>query len=96
METVFQGRRIQWDDAKNEINRRKHGFSLEEARLVFADPDRIEYYDEWHSDTEDRYKVIGRINKVVLVIYTERGEAVRLISARYATAQERRAYYGYT
>ena len=64
METVFQGRRIQWDDAKNEINRRKHGFSLEEARLVFADP--------------------------------ARGEAVRLISARDATAHERRADYGYT
>lgn len=42
MEVEFQGRRIQWDDEKNEINRKKHGFTLEHARFVFADPNRIE------------------------------------------------------
>ena len=94
METIFQGRRIEWDDEKNEINIKKHGFSLATARLVFADPNRIELYDEAHSDDEDRYQVIGRIGKVVFVVYTERENVVRMISARLATAKERRAYYG--
>ena len=40
MKTIFQGRRIEWDDEKNEINIKKHGFSLATARLVFADPNR--------------------------------------------------------
>jgi uncharacterized DUF497 family protein len=94
METIFQGRRIEWDDKKNELNIKNHGFSLETARLVFADPERIEVFDELHSDDEDRYQVIGRIGKVVFVVYTEREDAIRLISARLATAKERRAYYG--
>lgn len=94
METIFEGRLIEWDDEKNERNIKKHGLSLSTARLVFADPNRIELYDELHSDEEDRYQVIGRIGKVVFVVYTERNEAIRLISARYATAKERRAYYG--
>ena len=93
MEVEFLGRRVQWDDEKNELNKKKHGFTLEEARFVFADPYRIEWFDEEHSDDEDRYKVLGMINNIVFVVYTERGDAGRLISARYATAKERRAYY---
>ena len=94
LKTIFQDRPIEWDDEKNEINVRKHGISFETAAYVFADENRIELYDELHSDEEDRYQVIGRVGKVLFVIYTERGEAVRLISARYATAKERRVYYG--
>lgn len=94
MEVEFQGRRIQWDDEKNEINRKKHGFTLEHARFVFADPNRIELYDDLHSDEEDRYQVIGRVDEILFVVYTELGDATRLISARYATARERRMYYG--
>ena len=94
MKTIFQDRPIEWDDEKNEINVRKHGISFETAAYVFADENRIELYDELHSDEEDRYQVIGRVGKVLFVIYTERGEAVRLISARYATGKERRVYYG--
>lgn len=56
-------------------------------------------YDDVHSDTEDRYITIGEINGVaiiVFVVYTERDDAIRLISARKATKQERRAYYDYS
>ena len=94
METEFQGRPIEWDDEKNAKNIRKHGLSFETAAYVFADPNRIEIYDEMHSDGEDRWQVIGCIGKIVFVIYTERGDATRLISARLATARERMVYYG--
>ena len=55
MKTIFQDRPIEWDDEKNEINVRKHGISFETAAYVFADENRIELYDELHSDEEDRY-----------------------------------------
>ena len=88
METVFQGRRVQWDEKKNLINLKKHGISLNTARMVFADENRLEWPDLAHSDDEERYKVLGRVGKVLLVIYTQRGDATRLISARKATAKE--------
>ena len=88
METVFQGRRVQWDEKKNLINLKKHGISLNTARMVFADENRLEWPDLAHSDDEKRYKVLGRVGKVLLVIYTQRGDATRLISARKATAKE--------
>ena len=96
METIFQGRRIQWDDQKNRLNLEKHGLSLKSARLVFADGNRLEWPDMQHSDEEKRYKVLGKVGKVILVVYTYRGEAVRLISARRATAKEKEVYYGYS
>ena len=74
METIFQGRRIQWDDEKNLINLKKHGVSLKTARMVFADEDRLEWQDLAHSDDEERYKVLGRVGNILLVIYTQRGD----------------------
>ena len=53
----------------------------------------IDYYDEGHSDYEDRIKVIGMVDKVLVVIYTERGEKYRLISARLASKREVIKYY---
>lgn len=70
--------------------------NFETAARVFADPHRIEKYDITHSDEEDRYITIGEINGtayIVMVVYAERGETIRMISARKATSQERRAYY---
>ena len=90
---------FEWDDEKEQINIRKHGLNFETAAKVFADDNRLEFYDEAHSDTEDRYITIGMIDNItfiVMVVYTERGEAVRLISARKATNQERRMYDDYT
>ena len=96
METLVQGRRIQWDDRKNMLNLKKHGLSLKTARLVFADENRLAWPDTAHSDEEKRYKVLGKVGKVILVVCTNRGEAVRLISARKATTREKEVYYGYS
>ena len=85
---------VEWDEHKNQINKQKHGISFETAALVFADQERIEYLDQVHSITEDRYVTIGMVHKVLFVVYTERGDASRLISARLATPRERRVYYG--
>ena len=85
---------VEWDDNKAEINFKKHGIYFEDAAWIFLDENRIEEFDELHSDFEDRIKVIGRVGKVLAVIYTERGEKYRIISARYATKKEMDNYYG--
>ena len=85
---------VEWDDVKNEKNFRKHGIYFEDAARIFLDDNRIEYYDEFHSDDEERIKVIGRVEEVLFVIYTERDEKCRLISARYANKKEIDEYYG--
>ncbi len=85
---------VEWDERKSLANIQKHGISFETAALVFADDDRIEYYDKQHSLEEDRYVVIGCVHNVLFVVYTMRNENVRLISARMATQTERNIYYG--
>jgi len=85
---------IEWDDNKAEINRRKHDVTFKMAARVFLDEYRIDYYDEDHSDDEERIKVIGMVEKILVVIYTERGERLRLISARTADKKEKEEYYG--
>ncbi len=85
---------VEWDDNKNRINIRKHGISFETAALVFADEERIEYYDKLHSQDEDRYVVLGCVQGILYVVYTMREEAARLISARMARPTERKLYYG--
>ena len=89
---------FEWDDEKEKINIVKHGIDFTTAARVFKDENRLELYDEVHSDTEDRYITIGIIDGVaylVMVVYTEREESIRLISARKATKQERRMYDDY-
>lgn len=85
---------VEWDQAKNDLNVRKHGLDFGTASLVFADVNRIEFYDFVHSTDEDRYITIGLVNNLITVVYTERVKAIRLISARTATAAERKIYYG--
>ena len=94
MRTTIAETLVEWDENKNQINIRKHGISFETAALVFADEERIEYYDKLHSLDEDRYVVLGCVQGILYVIYTMRGEAARLISARMATSTERKIYYG--
>lgn len=87
---------FEWDDEKNTMNIKKHKISFSIAKFVFNDKNRIEIFDELHSIDEDRYITIGLIDQVplvVMVVYTERGQRIRLISARKATAEERRMYY---
>lgn len=93
VERIINNQTFQWDSDKAELNWRKHTVKFEDAALVFADENRIERYDSEHSYDEDRYVTIGKVESILFVIYTERGEITRLISARRATANERRDYY---
>lgn len=84
-----------WDERKNLKNFRKHGVWFEEAKTVWADEYSLEYFDDSHSDTEDRYLRVGRSSKkrTLLVVFCERDEdSIRIISARPVTANERRQY----
>ena len=86
--------KFEWDERKNHINQEKHGISFEVAAYVFQDEHYIEMYDFEHSsDDEDRYIAIGRVGRILFVVFTERKEYIRLISARLATEAERRLYY---
>ena len=86
---------VEWDDKKNEINKTKHGISFLTAAYVFADDSRVELFDILHSLDEDRYAVIGCVGKLLFVVYTMRGESIRLISARIATKDEEEIYNEY-
>lgn len=94
MRAIIADTLVEWDDNKNQINIRKHGISFDTAALVFADEERIEYYDKLHSQGEDRYVVLGCVQGILYVVYTMRDEAARLISARMAMPKERKIYYG--
>ena len=90
---------FEWDDEKEKINIEKHGIDFSTAARVFNDLNRLEWYDEAHSYTEDRYITIGIIDNIaylVMVVYTERETSIRLISARKATKKERRLYDDYS
>lgn len=93
MRTIIDEVIVEWDANKEKINLRKHGISFKTAALVFSDSNRIELFDKRHSTTEDRYIVIGIVNKLITVIYTERTDCVRIISARIANSLERKVYH---
>ena len=91
--------RFQWDGDKEKLNIRKHGIDFLTAAYVFDDPNHIEIFDEKHSEYENRFIVIGtadNIAVILFVVYTERGEFIRIISARKATKNEREMYYAYS
>ena len=90
---------FEWDEQKEKINIKKHGLDFETASRVFDDENRLEWYDENHSEYEDRYITIGLIDDIaciIMAVYTEREEVIRIISARRATKQEREMYYDYS
>jgi uncharacterized DUF497 family protein len=78
------------------VNLRKHGVSFEEARAVFLDENALLRPDEDHSDTEDRFVLLGLSGRmrtlVVCHCYRQAEEVIRLISARKANASEREQY----
>ena len=88
--------RFGWDEAKNQENQRKHGVSFVEAQTVFFDENAVEFYDDKHSEWENRFLLLGLSTKlrVLLVCHClrERGMVVRIISARKATKKERGIY----
>ena len=86
--------KFEWDPNKAASNRAKHGISFEEAKGVFRDTFATEELDSREDYGEARYVVIGMArNKLLFVIYTERGEKIRIISARKADNDEQNEYY---
>jgi uncharacterized DUF497 family protein len=84
----------EWDPHKAASNLKKHGVDFADAATVFADDLAVTILDDL-SD-EERYATIGSdaLGRVLVVVYTWRGDRVRLISARRATRRERRQYAG--
>ena len=85
---------FEWDTKKAHSNEKKHGITFDEASTVFADPLSLTIHDPLHSKIEDRLIIIGvsHKNRVLIVIHTERGDKIRIISARKATKKERSDY----
>jgi len=86
--------KFEWDPQKADSNLKKHGVSFQEAASVFGDALSITYYDPDHSVREQRFITVGmsRSGRVLMVAHTDRGDKVRIISARKTTRQERRYY----
>ncbi len=85
--------KFEWDEKKAAINLKKHKVAFEDAVYVFQDENRIEFFDAEHSDDEDRYVAIGLVGTVLYVVFTERKDITRIISARKANSVERSYYY---
>ena len=90
--------RFEWDQDKNRANQAKHGVSFETASIVFDDPYHLSIQSR-HEGAEERWQTLGLVGGVVvlLVAHTYRQndsgeEVIRIISARKATAHERRRY----
>jgi uncharacterized protein len=89
--------RIEWDEPKNQSNRKKHDIGFETAMLVFDDPNCL-MFPERIENGEERWHAIGAIHGalIVTVVHTYRTEGVeeiiRIISARFATTRERIQY----
>ena len=89
--------RVEWDETKNRANERKHGVSFELAQDVFDDPLALSKFDRMEGG-EERWHTLGIVEDVVLLLVThtvrddEGEEVIRIISARKATARERRHY----
>ena len=85
---------FEWDSKKALSNIRKHGVTFREAVMVFNDTLAITYYDDAHSDHEQRFVTLGisDMGRVLVVCHTLIGENIRLISARKATRLERNFY----
>jgi uncharacterized DUF497 family protein len=83
---------FEWDSRKASENRRKHGVTFEESATVFGDPLAVVFKDEDHSIGERREIMIGHSDehRLLLVSFTERGDKIRIISARNVTKRERR------
>jgi uncharacterized DUF497 family protein len=86
------GLEFEWDPQKAAANLAKHGVSFEEAGTAFGDPLGRIVADPRHSSDEDRFVLLGlsRDRRLLTVMYVERGETIRIISARLATRRERR------
>ena len=89
---------FEWNSDKEQLNRAKHNVSFEEASSVFFDEHAIQFFDDAHSEYEDRFVMLGVSSKmrIIVVVHCEResGEVIRIISARRATSKEHKYYQG--
>lgn len=85
---------LEWDPRKAAQNLRKHGVSFHEAATVFGDPLSMTYQDPDHASAEQRFITVGksRIGRLLLVAHADRGDNIRVISARKVTRRERKQY----
>ena len=85
---------FEWDRTKAESNIEKHDVSFDEAATAFGDPLSLTIPDPDHSDDEERFVLLGEsyVGRLLVVVHTERGERIRIISARLATRTERVNY----
>ncbi len=83
-----------WDEEKAASNLEKHGVAFEEAATAFGDPLSLTVADPDHSNNEDRFILLGEtaLGRLVVVAHSERGDTIRIISARLATKRERKDY----
>jgi len=86
--------RFQWDPKKAASNLTKHGVSFEEATTVFGDPLAGTVADSTHSSSEPRFVTIGQSanSRLIVVVHADRGDDIRVISARRATTREKKKY----
>ena len=89
--------KFEWDDNKDKANARKHGVSFDEAQTVFYDEYAIQFFDPEHSESEDRFILLGtsfKLNALVVCHCFRRDETVvRIISARKADKDEAQVYW---
>jgi uncharacterized DUF497 family protein len=85
---------FEWDPRKARSNFAKHGVGFEEASTIFGDPLSLTIPDPEHSKTEERFVTIGSAftGKLLVVVHTDRGDNIRIISARRASRRERKSY----
>ncbi len=85
---------FEWDKRKEATNIRKHGVSFHEASTVFLDSLSMTFYDPDHAEDEDRYITLGmaKNGRLIFVSHADRGDRVRIISAREASKRERNGY----
>lgn len=85
---------FEWDDHKAAVNLRAHGVSFEMAALAFRDPFAVEWIDMRQDYGEERSILLGMVEAgVLLVVYTERTDKIRIVSARRGTKHEQDLYY---
>ena len=88
---------FEWDENKNEINRKKHKISFEEAQTVFYDSDALLINDPEHSQEEERFIILGMSQRANLLVvchcYRASETVIRIISARKATRGEAEQYF---
>ncbi|HZX25145.1 MAG TPA: BrnT family toxin [Woeseiaceae bacterium] len=90
---------FEWNRTKARANALRHGVTFDEARSVFYDEQARQFFDEEHSESEDRFVMLGLSDRFRILVVchaaSPKDEAIRIISARKATRRERTSYLSY-